>query len=185
MSDDFNELCAICHENMNIIDNNDVMYELPECKHYFHTNCILTWFRCGHNTCPLCNNEGINNNNSMSINLISNTLDNYSWQYKRKLLNDNYIEMRRFSRKKNAPKILKKKVEKLKKTEEQYKVLTKKVNSFINSKPENMKVKNIISKARIYRNKKWQLRRKICKMKTYIGLSNPVINIIIPKKVEV
>jgi hypothetical protein len=185
MSNDFNELCAICHENMNIIDNNDVMYELPECKHYFHTICILTWFRCGHNTCPLCNNEGVNDNNSMSLNLINNTLDNYSWQYKRKLLNDNYIEMRRLSRKKEAPKILKKKIEKLKKTEKQLKVLTKEVVSFFNSKPENTTVKNIMSKVRIYRGKKSQLRSKICKMKTYIGLSNPVINIIIPQKINV
>lgn len=185
MSDDFNELCAICHENMNIIDNNDVMYELPECKHYFHTNCILTWFRCGHNTCPLCNNEGINNNNSMSINLISNTLDNYSWQYKRKLLNDNFLKMRRYSKKKDAPNELKKKIKKLEKAEDKYKMFIKEMNDFMKSTPENMKVKNIMSKIRIYRNKKWQLRRKICKMKTYIGLSNPVINIIIPKKVEV
>ena len=101
--DEYNEKCAICHENMNIIDDNNEMYELPECKHYFHTNCILTWFRSGHNRCPLCNNEGLNNNN-MSINLINNTLDNYSWQYKRKLLNANYVEMRNLSRKKDAPK---------------------------------------------------------------------------------
>ena len=48
--DEYNEKCAICHENMNIIDDNNEMYELPECKHYFHTNCILTWFRSGHNS---------------------------------------------------------------------------------------------------------------------------------------
>jgi len=184
MSDEFNEVCSICHENMNIIDDNNEMYELPECKHYFHTNCILTWFRAGHNRCPLCNNEGLNNNN-MSMNLINNTLDNYSWQYKRKLLNENYVEMRNFSRKKNAPKKLKKKIEKLKKQEERYKIVAKEVNEFLNSKPENMKVTEIISKVRILRGKKWVIKRKISKMKTYIGLSNPVINIIIPKKVEV
>jgi len=184
MSDEFNEVCSICHENMNIIDDNNEMYELPECKHYFHTNCILTWFRAGHNRCPLCNNEGLNNNN-MSMNLINNTLDNYSWQYKRKLLNENYVEMRNFSRKKNAPKKLKKKIEKLKKQEERYKIVAKEVNEFLNSKPENMKVTEIISKVRILRGKKWVLMQKISKMKTYIGLSNPVINIIIPKKVEV
>jgi hypothetical protein len=48
-----------------------------------------------------------------------------------------------------------------------------------------MKVTEIISKVRILRGKKWVLMQKISKMKTYIGLSNPVINIIIPKKVEV
>ena len=183
MSDEFNEICIICHENMNIIDN-DEMYELPECKHYFHTNCILTWFRAGHNRCPLCNNEGINNKN-MSINLINNTLNNYSWQYKSKLLNDNYIKMRNISRKKNAPKGLKKKIEKLRKSEEKYKIAIKEFNDFINSTPENMRVKQLISKGKRLRRKKWELKRKIIKMKTYIGLSNPVINIIIPQKVEV
>ena len=121
----------------------------------------------------------------MSINLINNTLDNYSWQYKRKLLNANYVEMRNLSRKKDAPKELKKKIEKLKKQEEKYKNATKEVNEFLNSKPKNMKVKQLISKIRVLRGKKWELKRKIIKMKTYIGLSNPVINIIIPKKVEV
>jgi hypothetical protein len=183
MSDEFDEICAICHENMNIIDNNE-LYELPECKHYFHTNCILTWFRTGHNRCPLCNNEGVNNKN-MTMNLINNTLDNYSWQYRRKLLHDNYIEMRNISRKKDAPKELKKKIEKLKKSEEKLKIATKEFNDFINSKPENMKVKQLISKGKRLRAKKWKLKRKIIKMKTYIGLSNPVINIIIPQKVEV
>lgn len=182
--DEYNEKCAICHENMNIIDDNNEMYELPECKHYYHTNCILTWFRSGHNRCPLCNNEGLNNNN-MSINLINNTLDNYSWQYKRKLLHENYIEMRKFSKKKDASKELKKKIEKLKKTEEKYKIATKEMTDFLNSKPENMRVKQLISKGRKLRGKKWELKRNIIKMKTYIGLSNPVINIIIPKKVEV
>ena len=71
------------------------------------------------------------------------------------------------------------------KQEEKYKNATKEVNEFLNSKPKNMKVKQLISKIRVLRGKKWELKRKIIKMKTYIGLSNPVINIIIPKKVEV
>ncbi len=48
-----------------------------------------------------------------------------------------------------------------------------------------MRVKQLISKGKRLRRKKWELKRKIIKMKTYIGLSNPVINIIIPQKVEV
>jgi len=182
--DEYNEKCAICHENMNIIDDNNEMYELPECKHYFHTNCILTWFRSGHNRCPLCNNEGLNNNN-MNMNLINSTLDNYSWQYKRKLLHENYISMRKLSKKKDAPKELKKKIEKLKKLEEKLINFKKENNSFINSQQGDITVQQILTKVRIQRNKKWQLRRKINKIKTYIGLSNPIINIIIPRKVEV
>ena len=48
--------CSIC---FNTIEKKDE-YILPECKHKFHTNCIMTWFRMGHNKCPLCNNPGVN-----------------------------------------------------------------------------------------------------------------------------
>ena len=47
------ELCAICHENIDLNDGS--IYTLPECNHSYHTNCIMTWFRMGKNTCPLCN----------------------------------------------------------------------------------------------------------------------------------
>ena len=40
------------------------IYELPECEHTFHTNCIMHWFRTDHNTCPLCQNTGINYQNA-------------------------------------------------------------------------------------------------------------------------
>ena len=38
------------------------IYELPECGHKYHTNCIMHWFRTNHNSCPLCQNHGINYN---------------------------------------------------------------------------------------------------------------------------
>jgi len=49
------EICAICQEDLS-----DNIYELPECGHKYHTNCIMHWFRTNHNTCPLCQNQGIN-----------------------------------------------------------------------------------------------------------------------------
>ena len=93
--------------------------------------------------------------------------------------------MRKLSKKKDAPKELKKKIEKLKKLEEKLINFKKENNSFINSQQGDITVQQILTKVRIQRNKKWQLRRKINKIKTYIGLSNPIINIIIPRKVEV
>ena len=56
MSNNNNDICAICHENL----GEENIYNLPECCHNFHTNCIMTWFRAGHDRCPLCNNKGIN-----------------------------------------------------------------------------------------------------------------------------
>jgi hypothetical protein len=44
-----NEECAICY---NKLDEGSA-YKL-ECGHCFHTQCAITWFRSGHETCPLC-----------------------------------------------------------------------------------------------------------------------------------
>lgn len=44
--------CCICLEKM---ENNK--YKIPECKHEFHNECLLTYFRVSNNTsCPLCRN---------------------------------------------------------------------------------------------------------------------------------
>lgn len=50
-------LCLICH---NFVDNEN-NYTLPECKHKYHTRCIIEWFKKGDNRCPYCQNRGINN----------------------------------------------------------------------------------------------------------------------------
>lgn len=44
-----NEECAICY---NKLDEGSA-HKL-ECGHCFHTDCVITWFRSGQETCPLC-----------------------------------------------------------------------------------------------------------------------------------
>ena len=44
--------CAICTDVMS-----ENSFVLAECGHRFHTNCIMTWFRTGRSSCPLCNHE--------------------------------------------------------------------------------------------------------------------------------
>jgi hypothetical protein len=46
--------CAICQDDYTV---QTVKYTLP-CTHEFHADCIMTWFRSGHPTCPVCRNEG-------------------------------------------------------------------------------------------------------------------------------
>lgn len=54
------EQCSICH---NILNN---CVELP-CKHCFHKNCIIPWFK-NQNTCPNCRVEFIEtSNNTLKI----------------------------------------------------------------------------------------------------------------------
>ena len=43
--------CSICAQN----DEN--LYTL-ECNHTFHPECIISWFRMGKTTCPMCRDTG-------------------------------------------------------------------------------------------------------------------------------
>ena len=44
--------CAICKEEC------DKNITLPECGHAFHQECIITWFRVGNKSCPVCRDIG-------------------------------------------------------------------------------------------------------------------------------
>ncbi len=167
-----NEICSICHENLN-----DELYTLPECNHIFHTNCIITWFRTSAsiNKCPLCNESGINT---------IKDVENSRW-FDRKLAMANYHKMRIFSRRENAPKELKKKVEQLKKMEEYLKNFKEEYKEFKNKIHTNFTAKQIITKSRNYSLKSWRLTNKIRTQKELIGFSQNIVNIIIPVKQEI
>ena len=49
-------ICVICQGEL--CDNRS--HELSECGHYFHANCIISWFRAGHKICPICRDSGTN-----------------------------------------------------------------------------------------------------------------------------
>lgn len=167
-----NELCSICHENLE-----NELHTLPECNHIFHTNCIITWFRTctGTNKCPLCNNNGINT---------IKDVENSRW-FDRKIAMENYHTLRIFSRKENAPKDLKQKVEKLKKMEENFKNFKEDYKEFMNTTHTDLTAKQIITKSRTNSIKNWRLYNKIITQKELIGFSQPIINIIIPVKQEI
>ena len=99
IENDNENLCSICLENI----NKEQSYTLPECNHCFHTNCIMHWFRIGNTNCPYCNNNGVNGS-----------------QFTGRYSKERYKLLRRSSRNKNAPKILKDYVNNLKKLEKQY-----------------------------------------------------------------
>ncbi len=68
INDNTNEECMICKEELSY----QPCYTLPECKHTYHTFCLVSWFRNGDNRCPYCGNKGINNK--------SNEKHNYLWR---------------------------------------------------------------------------------------------------------
>ena len=50
------ENCSICLDNLN---NSNPIHELDECKHKFHSSCLITWLRIN-NGCPMCRSTSIN-----------------------------------------------------------------------------------------------------------------------------
>jgi hypothetical protein len=154
--------CTIC---LNYL-NTEQTYVLPECNHKFHTNCIMTWMRSGNNRCPLCNNTGINDTEENTLNRRYNCWCSL----------DRFKMIKKYSCKKEAPKILKKEIEKIKIYEER-------------KKENDEKIKNLKRKRGIYnelckedkklRNKKWKISDKIHQMKMNIA-NYPIVNIIIP-----
>lgn len=66
-------------------------HSLPECGHTFHVNCIVSWFRSGRNSCPLCKEEGVNT----------------QWSELRYPSKMRFLLLKRISNWKNAPPFLK------------------------------------------------------------------------------
>jgi hypothetical protein len=142
---DSTDICVICQDNL----CTGVAFEIPECKHSFHQNCINAWFRQGNSKCPLCNSRG------------TLSYDDESWYTAR------FIQLRRASRRKDAPKQLIKSITRIKKREQDIKNLRKELKCWKEKEVildgEKISVKEAISKYkklfRKCRTKTWQLRR--------------------------
>jgi len=111
--------CCICLEKM---ENNK--YKIPECKHEFHNECLLTYFRVSNNTsCPLCRNI------RQSSNL--KTILNYS---RRKNANKKIVnEVNKYKKFQMLEKEIKKEFKEFKRT---HKEILDKRNKLINKKRE-------------------------------------------------
>ncbi len=161
------EKCMICLENL----STEQQYSLPECSHTFHQNCIMQWFRSGSHKCPLCNYLGVND----SMNAVSH-LGHGSWYTTGK---HKYKMIRQYSRKKEAPLVLKKQIEKLKILELKQTNLRKEIKEFKNKVGTFKELNKEWNK---YRSKRWRLESRIRQKKMAIANFN-IIPIIIAKKV--
>tara|TARA_Y100001958_G_C21158549_1_gene492993 strand:+ start:777 stop:1247 length:471 start_codon:yes stop_codon:yes gene_type:complete len=105
---DNNNLCVICHEN---IENTNDKYTL-DCGHSYHCKCIMTWFRTGHNNCPMCNDTNFTQINPSFTRV--NTIK----------------QIKNLGRRKNCPVIIKKVLEKIKNIELNYNLKKKEIKLF-------------------------------------------------------
>jgi len=132
-------LCLICHDDI----NSDQSYELPECNHIYHTDCIIQWFRIGNSNCPYCNSSYGNENNE-------NNEDYLPFSMRRRRIEREYTIIKKFAKKKESPKILQTKVNSIEKMKEQIQTFK---NELINIKNENGKYIDLQKKYRSIRQK--------------------------------
>jgi len=133
--------CAICLENLNTKPN----HTLP-CGHCYHTECQITWFRNGNNSCPTCrstNNVGTIPRNTLRRNQTA------------------FQIMSQRARKKDAPLPLKRAYEKYRKAKETEKNITKEMKELKNSVG---KYSDIDKQVKHLRRKKWTTWRISCRL---------------------
>ena len=155
------EKCAIC---LNAL-NKEQVYELPECGHKYHTNCIFHWIRSGNINCPYCGNNGVNASNEC----------NWGYSYN----HTTYKDLRQLSRKKDAPKKLKQQINKLKKIEQKLRDCIKENKEFKNKIGKFSEMKK---QQRIILKKKYTLTKQIRKHKKIISKSYNISSLILIKK---
>ena len=164
------EICAICHEDLS---GEEILYHLPECTHIFHTNCIMHWFRAGHNTCPLCQNTGINNENDLTWGQSAGALENYK-------------KLRRKSLRKDAPKELKRAIAKINRIEKRHKKLKEKFKQFKKEIPPPGQTRSELNLQWERLQRKcypWRLSRELRSAKIRLGLQH-IVPIIIATKIN-
>jgi len=159
--------CIICLDNL----SDEPEYCLPECSHKFHQNCIMHWFRGGNSKCPLCNNLGVNQHDNTHG-------SRWGWWGGGK---HRYQMIRQYSRKKEAPAKLKKKVANLKKLEDKQCALRGEIKNFKN---KTGAWKDLSKEFNKLRRKRWRLDSNIRNRKMSISIFN-IIPIIIAKKVNI
>ena len=154
--------CTICLTTI----NNDEKCTLS-CNHYYHTECIVNWFRSpnSNGNCPLCNDNPH----------LQSTEENHFLQYTytSQFIDERFKLIRNVSRRKSSPPLLKKEFEKYKKIENDYKS-HKKDRSVYEKSPEIVEYKK---KMKHLNDKEWNYRYRLNKKKNRIVGLFPTLQI--------
>ena len=182
------EICVICQDTLNKAPT----YCLPECKHKFHTHCIVTWFRhrpssnehgsIADGRCPSCGNKGINNCTETKYRI------GHGYHYSRRNSvgeNYRYRVIMKESRKPNAPKELTRLVKKLNLSKQCCENSEQEMKTFkklLKEKP--MKYDEAQKHVRKLRGDIWRKRRIYESCKRAITWF-PIVPIIIPTPIDI
>tara|TARA_Y100000741_G_scaffold184181_1_gene139982 strand:- start:857 stop:1444 length:588 start_codon:yes stop_codon:yes gene_type:complete len=171
------EICCICQD---IVDNGEQVYELPECKHMFHTNCIMTWFRAKNNACPLCANPGINNKDD---NLTRKDYGYYGgWtSAQRRMTTTRFKMVAKIIKEKDCPNDLCKLYKTLLKDVDAIHQLKKNLDSFKKQEKNEMPYAKALKETEKYLRKLRTLGLKIYKQVNDV-IEYPIVPIIIPTR---
>lgn len=104
--------CGICLLNL---EDGRHTYQLPECGHVFHTNCILPWFRINKG-CPYCRAQPADNMYSNCFHSLYRFNSNYSRRKNAPVFLKNIV--RRLKKKKESIKRTKKRLRELKQSDD-------------------------------------------------------------------
>ena len=178
---DQDNICLICHDLLvggEETNENNPPYTL-ECRHKYHTNCIVTWFRSGHMNCPYCGDLGSNAPKKNKLRANPRRSMFRPW-HERVIIESKYERLRQYSRRKDAPDQLVKAVDKLKDIERQCSESKDELKKFINEPIQGETWKAMEKKKNQMRHNIWTLSKKINKQKCVIS-EYPVIPLIIPR----
>ena len=169
------EICCICQD---IVDNGEQVYELPECKHIFHTNCIVTWFRNQNTACPLCANPGINNKNDK----LSRRHYGYfgGWSSAQRMMETSrYKTVTKIINKKDCPKDLTKLYTNLMKNIDEFKTIKKNYQKFKTTTKNELSYESAIKQTEQQLRKIRTMGLKISKQVQQV-VEYPIVPLIIP-----
>ena len=139
------EQCSICHQIMREKTQN---YQIKECKHLFHLDCIIRWWRSprekynSYGTCPLCR----------ALPSIEGEWHDFSRRSRVKVL-------KQLSKTKKIHKNIKISLDKLENKETELKKIQKKKKIFMEE--ENTKL--VLKKINNFDRKIWKLKQKVQK----------------------
>tara|TARA_B110000444_G_C18749629_1_gene552120 strand:+ start:95 stop:583 length:489 start_codon:yes stop_codon:yes gene_type:complete len=152
-------ICVICQDEL--CDNRS--HELPECGHYFHANCIISWFRAGHKQCPICRDNGI----SQTVNRYRNRKHRIAY-------------FKKWAHIKKIPGVIQDLVDKLKKEEIKMKEI-KKQFTILSQGKEQFTYKQMKMKTKRFRTKLLTCDQNIFELRKEIG-DFPITPIVICKR---